>query len=182
MKKGFTLVELLIVIGILAVLATAAVVVLNPTELLKQARDSQRIADLDTISAAISLYLADVTSPDLTVGTSGDVFTRTATGTCPFTGTCEVSADTGTDVDGTGWVRVNFTSISGGSPVSVLPMDPTNSTSYFYAYAADESANTFELNAVLESTKFATTEDLDGTDGGSSTSYYEIGNDPDLDL
>lgn len=39
-RKGFTLIELLIVIGILAVLATAVIMVLNPAELLKQARDS----------------------------------------------------------------------------------------------------------------------------------------------
>ncbi|MDD4931154.1 MAG: prepilin-type N-terminal cleavage/methylation domain-containing protein, partial [Candidatus Colwellbacteria bacterium] len=44
--KSFTLVELLIVIAILAVLAAAVVVVLNPAELLAQARDSQRSTDL----------------------------------------------------------------------------------------------------------------------------------------
>ncbi|MDD4819148.1 MAG: prepilin-type N-terminal cleavage/methylation domain-containing protein, partial [Candidatus Colwellbacteria bacterium] len=37
-KTAFTLVELLIVIAILAVLAAAVVIVLNPAELLAQAR------------------------------------------------------------------------------------------------------------------------------------------------
>ena len=34
MKKGFTLIELVIVIGILAILATVVVLVLNPAQLL----------------------------------------------------------------------------------------------------------------------------------------------------
>jgi type IV pilus assembly protein PilA len=43
-KAGFTLIELLIVIGVLAILATVVVLVLNPTEMFKQARDSQRLS------------------------------------------------------------------------------------------------------------------------------------------
>ena len=182
MKKGFTLVELLIVIGILAILATAAVVVLNPTELLKQARDSQRVADLDTLSAAISLYLVDINSPDLTYGTSGDKWNKTAAGTCPLnSGTCDTS--TSTAVTGAGWVTVDFTAVSGGAPIAALPMDPVNDTTNFYAYGADESANHFEINAKLESTKFGSTgENLAGTDGGDDDSWYEIGNHPGLGL
>ncbi|MFA7202022.1 MAG: type II secretion system protein, partial [Candidatus Paceibacterota bacterium] len=42
-KSSFTLIELLIVIGILAILTAAVVLVLNPTELLKQGRDSKRM-------------------------------------------------------------------------------------------------------------------------------------------
>ncbi|MFA7201893.1 MAG: type II secretion system protein, partial [Candidatus Paceibacterota bacterium] len=41
--SSFTLIELLIVIGILAILTAAVVIVLNPTELLKQGRDSTRM-------------------------------------------------------------------------------------------------------------------------------------------
>ncbi|MFA7201381.1 MAG: type II secretion system protein, partial [Candidatus Paceibacterota bacterium] len=43
--RSFTLIELLIVIGILAILTAAVVIVLNPTELLKQGRDSTRMTD-----------------------------------------------------------------------------------------------------------------------------------------
>ncbi|MFA7202011.1 MAG: type II secretion system protein, partial [Candidatus Paceibacterota bacterium] len=48
--SSFTLIELLIVIGILAILTAAVVIVLNPTELLKQGRDSTRMTDLASLS------------------------------------------------------------------------------------------------------------------------------------
>ena len=54
--SSFTLIELLIVIGILAVLATVAVVTLNPLELIKQSRDSNRMADLATLNKALAVY------------------------------------------------------------------------------------------------------------------------------
>ena len=69
LKKGFTLIELLIVIGILAVLATVTVLVLNPAELFRQARDSQRLADLGAVRGALGLYVTTVSSPDIESGT-----------------------------------------------------------------------------------------------------------------
>ena len=56
---SFTLVELLIVIAILAVLAAAVVIVLNPAELLAQARDSQRITDMKTLKDSIDIWVVD---------------------------------------------------------------------------------------------------------------------------
>ena len=44
--RGFTLLELLIVVGIIAILSTAVVLVINPLELLRQARDTNRLNDL----------------------------------------------------------------------------------------------------------------------------------------
>ena len=63
--KGFTLIELLIVIAIVAILSVVVILTLNPAELLKQTRDSNRISDLSTLKSALSLYLADVTTPIL---------------------------------------------------------------------------------------------------------------------
>ncbi|MDE2144961.1 MAG: type II secretion system protein, partial [Patescibacteria group bacterium] len=45
-RSSFTLIELLIVIAIIGILASALVLVLNPAQLLSQSRDSRRTQDL----------------------------------------------------------------------------------------------------------------------------------------
>jgi prepilin-type N-terminal cleavage/methylation domain-containing protein len=57
--KGFTLIELLVVLAIIAVLAVVVVLVLNPAELLRQSRDSQRLSDMSTLDDAINFYAAN---------------------------------------------------------------------------------------------------------------------------
>lgn len=59
LKKGFTLLEVLIVIGIIAVLSAAVLVAVNPTRQFKLARDSQRVANVSAIANAISQAMAD---------------------------------------------------------------------------------------------------------------------------
>jgi len=183
-KKGFTLIELLIVIGIIGILAAAVIVVLNPAELLAQARDGTRLSDMDSVSSAINLYIATAEPIDLNEGATGTIATVNTTGLtlqadCPFTATCVVSTSTLTN--GTGWVRVNLDSASGGSPIPVLPTDPAGNTSdtYFYAFASNDVSSTFEVNAVLESTRHV---GKMGTDGGDSSAHYEKGTKPGLDL
>lgn len=58
-KKGFTLVELLIVISIIAVLATLAIVALNPVKRYQDTRNAKRWNDADAIAAAIQQYVVD---------------------------------------------------------------------------------------------------------------------------
>ncbi|MGC8981575.1 MAG: type II secretion system protein [Minisyncoccia bacterium] len=59
MKKGFTLIELIIVLAIIAVLVAILIAVLKPTVMFARLRDSQRSADLNTISKAIDIYISD---------------------------------------------------------------------------------------------------------------------------
>lgn len=195
-KKGFTLIELLIVIAILAVLATAVVLVLNPAELLRQGRDSTRISDLAAVNSAVSFYLADVSSPDLDASgpnsfacsSSGSTPSCSLTAGATGADTCAsiTSTSSSTLVDGTGWVPINFTGISSGSPLPKLPIDPLNSGLFFYAYACSNTLYTYELSARMESTKYATTTATEvvsqGRDGGDQNYRYEIGNDPGLDI
>jgi prepilin-type N-terminal cleavage/methylation domain-containing protein len=58
-RKAFTLIELLVVIAIIAILAVVVVLTLNPAELLRQSRDSNRLFDLATIINAINIYNTD---------------------------------------------------------------------------------------------------------------------------
>lgn len=58
-RSGFTLVELLLVMGIIAILATAVLVAINPARQFAQARNTQRIAHVNTILNAIGQRNAD---------------------------------------------------------------------------------------------------------------------------
>ena len=185
MKKGFTLIELLVVIAIVAVLAVAVVLVLNPAELLRQGRDATRLSDMGTLSGAIALYMSDVTTPSLGTVTSCYVYNAVAPtlpancdGRHAVTRTTAWDADRTTD--GNGWIPINLSAVSVGSPLSILPIDPAHSAvtgGQFYSYA--NTATTWEIDANLESTKFATQE---GVDGGDKPALYEVGNDPGLDI
>ncbi len=180
-KKGFTLIELLIVIGILAILVAAVVVVLNPAQLLAQARDGQRMSDMDSLRSAINLYLATAPSATLTATSTmtqgGSTVMNTvlalnsATDTIDATAFASAAVSSSTVVTGAGWIPIAFTQITGGSPLARLPIDPVNSGNYFYAYTAN-STSTYKLITVLESTKYAVNM---ANDGGNSNNIYEIG-------
>jgi general secretion pathway protein G len=57
MKKGFTLVELLVVISIIGLLATVAVVSLGSAR--TKARDGKRVADMRSLEAALEQFYSD---------------------------------------------------------------------------------------------------------------------------
>jgi prepilin-type N-terminal cleavage/methylation domain-containing protein len=144
-QKGFTLIELLVVIAIIAILSIVVVLTLNPAEMLRRSRDSNRISDLGTIKTAISLYLVDVsTTPMGTAGLCyasnaaafGTVyeFTGAETGSPVSATTCATWFPTATAVTsslsravtGTGWIPINLSAISSGAPIGQWPIDPSN--------------------------------------------------------
>jgi prepilin-type N-terminal cleavage/methylation domain-containing protein len=173
-SKGFTLLELLIVIAILAVLATVAVLVINPVEYLRQARDSQRMNDLTAVKGALDLYTAATTTPSFGAALATGRCTSAPVTNNPFTGICGTFVQTA--VNGTGWVDVDLSTLTGGSPLPKLPLDPTNASGYFYGYAASNTTNTYELDTKLESAKFTTApNNMMLNDGGNNNFYYEVG-------
>ncbi|MFH0874209.1 MAG: type II secretion system protein [Candidatus Komeilibacteria bacterium] len=57
--SAFTLVEILVTIGVAAVLAVVLFYLLNPSKRIGQGGDARRITDLQTIVHALELYTAD---------------------------------------------------------------------------------------------------------------------------
>lgn len=163
--RGFTLLELLIVIAILAILSVALIIVLNPAETLKKSRDVQRISDLNTMKTAIGLYTTSISTPQLdgktgtvndkcdggtaaaeelwvsvnTTAGGGETITDTPpVGWPALAGNWEqnAAASTQPEVDADGWIPIDFTAIPGGAPISNLPIDPTNDVSINASTAA----------------------------------------------
>jgi len=58
-RRGFTLIEILVVIGIIAVLAAVVLVSINPARQFKLARDSQRVSNVNAILNSISQNIAE---------------------------------------------------------------------------------------------------------------------------
>jgi prepilin-type N-terminal cleavage/methylation domain-containing protein len=190
-KKGFTLIELLVVIAIIAILSVVVILTLNPAELLRQSRDSNRVSDLSVTKSAIAFYLASVTTPVIESSTELCHFSGITTGTNPLNGTTTCTWYTsipspGTTtlrsnfrtVDGNGWIWINFNGITaGGSPLAQLPVDPLNSGDYYYTYTASQTTLLFKLATHMESSKYGSggSGDVVTTDGGTSASTYEQG-------
>jgi len=186
--KGFTLVELLIVLTVVGTLAAAAVFIINPEELLKQTRDATRVNDLGNINRAISIFLSQSISGDLNgTANDGDCINRHYTNIQPAGYVNSFSAgralpqiDSDRKPDGTGWIPIDFTqTLVGVSPLSVLPIDSENTGELVYRYACNmtNGVREYELNAKLESIKYTsdTQFDRDGKDGGDKADFYEIG-------
>jgi formylglycine-generating enzyme required for sulfatase activity len=147
------------------------VLTLNPAELLRQSRDSNRLSDLSTMSDAINLYNTDqggasgyslgsssvtylsISDPTATStagtncsGLGGNIATGTTFFHCP-------ASSTSRNVNGTGWIPINFSTMSEGAPFGSLPVDPTNSTSSNLYYFYQTNGSTYKITAFPEASK-----------------------------
>jgi len=187
--RSFTLVELLIVIAILAILAAAVVIVLNPAELIAQSRDTQRISDINMVKKAVDLFIVD--NSTISLGTSQKVYISLPDAAAPactnnlaslpalpvgWSYNCVTAANL-RNINGTGWVPLDFTQVKGGSPIPYLPIDPQNDPTLTRYYQYIPGTNTFELVTLMESerqTKAA------NADGGTDAGRLEVGSDRSL--
>ncbi len=183
---GFTLIELMVVIAIVAVISLVVILTLNPAEILRQSRDANRVSDMSTLRSSLALYLAAVSTPNLasSSGAFGNCYVTFATGTCGFGFSSALSVSTNggnatsTHVDSTGWLPVDFTQIPSGQPIANLPVDPLNNENYFYSYAATTTNIGFKVVASgMESRKYGRggSNDAVSNDGGSFPNSYESG-------
>lgn len=106
-KRGFTLIEILIVLGLIAILAGIVLIAINPARQFAQARNAQREAHLETILNAIGQNIAD----------NKGIFT------CNTGTPIPVWPATSTAI-GTGAGRVNLSCLVPTYLATALPADP----------------------------------------------------------
>ena len=179
-KKSFTLVELMIVIAVLAILSAIVIFTLNPSELFRKTRDSRRLTDIQSLYKAIT-FMETWNPNGINYGTSTVVYlslpdssttcSSYALPTLPtgFTYNCVTSSNL-RNINGTGWVPVNFTVSNSNSYLTVLPIDPVNTIEYYYSY---NPGGSFEVNTFFETNEYILK--YAQNDNGDSSNAYELG-------
>lgn len=127
-NKGFTLIEILIVVAIIAILASVVLVGLGPTQ--QAGRDARRISDLKEVQNGLELYYNKC-------------------GYYPGTGTGGACAGTAVATPAYSNMSTALTSVNVG--ISSIPLDPSNAGVHVYSFATNgANATTYVLGAVLE--------------------------------
>jgi len=112
-RKGFTLLEILLVIAAIGILAAIVLVAINPTRQLAQARNAQRRADVLTISNAVYQFTIDNNGlPSGIDATLRNVVSTASTASCTSVGGAAAVSDFVTAITST------------TSYVAAIPRDP----------------------------------------------------------
>lgn len=128
---GFTLIEILVVIGLIAILATIVIIAINPSRQFAQGRNNQRLANVNAILNAIGQRVAE---------NKGVFAGAIASSTCPtLTASSTVIANTG---------GVDLSCLVPTYLPTALPFDPsaagahwTSETNYTTGYFVSVDSN-----------------------------------------
>ncbi len=154
-KKAFTLIEVLIVVAIIAVLASVVLVGLGPTQ--RIGRDARRISDLRQVQSGLELYFNKC-----------GYYPGVAQPNSPCTSFSAISS----------WGDLTNALTGSNIGVTNIPNDP--SAGQTYVYATDQNGTSYVLRARLEDANNSSlASDVDGTVDGvdcgdSPVPYYCI--------
>ncbi|MGE5327788.1 MAG: type II secretion system protein [Thiobacillus sp.] len=131
-NKGFTLIEVLLVVAIIAILAGIVIIAVNPSKQLGDSRNAQRRADVNTIINAVYQYTLDHNG---SLPTTSPAISTISTAVCTTAGSCG------------SYVDLSDLTTNGKYLVSI-PKDPSNpaapSSGYFIS---KDSNNRVTVNA-----------------------------------
>lgn len=124
-QKGFTLLEVLLVVALIAILAGIILVAIKPAERIRQANDAQRQADVATILNAVYQFAID-NNGSLPEGEGG---TPTLSATKYHIGLGSSSCDTdcgasGQVEDGANCIDLTDDLVSDGGYLASIPINP----------------------------------------------------------
>ena len=147
--KGFTLIELLVVIAIIGLLASIVLVSLNTAR--QKARDSRRLSDIRQVAIALELYYDNNNNAYPTV----------------------------IGCTAANWSGTMATALQTNGYMTVVPLDPMNNATYFYAYSSPTPSASYVLKGRLEvTTNPAYNSDVDGDSLSCTTANGASCNDP----
>lgn len=135
-NKGFTLIELIIVVAIIGLLAAATFVAIDPAKRIGDANDAQRWADVTSILNGILTYTADSNSLPTQVDGSADVYYIIEDGSAN-TAPTEITADSCKEVTSNGGLAgMALGSSLVDKYLATMPKDPritsaTSTTQYY---------------------------------------------------
>jgi len=140
-SKGFTLLEILLVVAIIAILAGIVIVAINPAKQLGDARNAQRKADVATILSAVYQFVIDHNGAfPANIAQKTDSFVS-ASSTCAipdvFASSTEICKSSATSCSGLSSLDSDLTSGS-VAYVTSMPRDPSapalnDGTGYYIA-------------------------------------------------
>ncbi len=122
MKKGFTLLEILLVVAAIAILAGIVIVALNPAKQLADTRNAQRHSDVNTLLNAVWQYSIDNN------GQVPSTITTSETAICRSGGSCTSLIDLGV-------LTTNETYLV------AIPYDPSSTSTNSTDYTISKSSN-----------------------------------------
>jgi len=149
--------------------------------MLRQGRDSTRMREIGTLHRAISMLRIDTPAAPLGSSNTIHVSIPDTSTTCDNLGLptpppgwvyrC-VSAANLRNINGTGWIPIDFTVMPRGSPLASLLIDPVNTvaSSNFYVFVTD--GRTWALASLMESERHAPAA---ARDGGTDAARFEAG-------
>lgn len=194
LKNRSLFLEVFFAVLLISILIYLVVAVLNPSEIIKQSRDSQRMVEMIDLSQAINLEKVGADNKDFGLLNTVYISIPYKTEDCGYFSSnpldlpaipagwrysC-VSASRFQNVDGTGWIPLNLSNES--ASMRQLPIDPVNSGHGGFFYSYYPGIEGYKITARFESKKHGFSGKADNFSTGVGNGYGVLEKGTDLNI